>query len=174
MKPFPERDINPPEAYDQYDAEPLGPRCGGCDEPATCTCVCCSHPESDSCCVECCACTNPASSPFVPCLQPGCAALKSFPQHGDPMAASTTPRPPMPLVDAATHIPTGPNHTQPTWTATGPVGTPHPIDLCSIDLCDECTNPFLAEDLHPIALTDGTVLNCWPCIEKRRDLGLSA
>lgn len=71
-------------------------------------------------------------------------------------------------------IPTGPNHNQPTWTATGPVGTHLPRVPPEFEACDECDQLFEVAALTRIRTEDGAALACWPCIDRRRDMGLAS
>jgi len=77
-------------------------------------------------------------------------------------------------------LPARPNHpaqNKGSETATGRAGgIPFPpgYERIEIDICNECDKIFEGPDLFPVAVEGGTVWNCWPCIEHRRDLGLSA
>ena len=71
-------------------------------------------------------------------------------------------------------LPTDPTHTQPTWTATGPVGTHLPRVPAEFEACDDCDQLFERSALTPIRTEAGSTLACWPCIDRRRDTGLVA
>lgn len=148
MSPFPERDPNPPEVY-AGDS-----RCTHCgcnvDDPRTPAQQPCDRTvnDPDVICASCCAWSE---SPCDDCIY---VTTRSIPARPNYSPTNTVE-----------------------WTATGRAGTPNTntvYQVVEIDLCNDCTKPFTTDTLTRIAVHGGTILACWPCVEKRRDMGLSA